>query len=117
MAPFLPFLVATRWPDRLAALMSSHSTLKPKGSSSVRIISDTAFTPVKFIVPLFWLTRRSSSATERSYSASTVAAIFASALVSCAAAGADKASASPAPNRVRDWHITFFLNAIKRGAR
>ena len=73
-----PTLLATRCPARPAFAMSSHWTLKPSGSSSARIISDTAFTPSKFIVPEFWFTSRSSNATERSYSVSTTVAILTS---------------------------------------
>ena len=116
LVPFLPVLVATRCPARLAAAMSCHSSLKPKGSNSARIISAIFRTPSKFIVPEFWLTMRSSKATERSYSASTVAAIFASALLNCAVAGTEKTSASPAPKRVKDRRI-FLEYVIKLEAR
>ena len=77
-APFLPALVATRCPERPAFAISIHSTLKPSGSSSARIISPTIFTPEKFIVPEFWFTSFSSRVMDRSYSASTVATILAS---------------------------------------
>ena len=105
LVPFLPDFFATRWPDRLALVMSIHSTLKPNGSNSARIISDTAFTPAKFIVPLFWFTSFSSRATERSYSASIVLVIFDSCAVNCAEAGVADINAAPNTARVKGRKI------------
>ncbi len=106
--PFLPAFVATRCPARPALAISSHATLNPSGSSSARTISPTVLTPAKFIVPEFWLTIRSSKATERSYSASTVAAILASGCESWAKAGVESAKSATLLIKDRAWNFMTY---------
>ena len=60
-------------PTRLAALMSSHSTVKPERLEfGAHHLADRLRPRPAFSVPLFWLTSFSSSATCRACSASTV---------------------------------------------
>jgi MFS family permease len=98
-------------PARLAAVMSSHSSVKPRGSNSARIISDTALTPAKFSDPEFWFTKLSSKATERAYSASTVAAILVSGLESWAKTGVAPISTA-SENGKTNLRIIPILQAI-----
>ena len=68
LVPFLPVWDATRCPARVAADMSIHSTVKPSGSSSARIISATDLMPAKLTVPLLTPTISPSNVIERSNS-------------------------------------------------
>ncbi len=88
-----PLRVAMICPERPAAAIGTQRTSKPNVSSSARIICPTFSTPSMLSDPLFWFTSRSSKATDRSCSASTLANIFASGFDSRAAAGAAIASA------------------------